>query len=616
MNIEQQCANLMDFYNYMNFSDTDNRKLNKQIVSKFRSEKIDCQPSWITDPLKSWPKIDTLNIFRTENIYQALAHELVKKSNETAIESGTQEASGCIGFINIETRAIKNERDTITSTESFKLFTCYKKPKVSFHMYVSPFDPMVWLLFLIHASLVWLVFHILIRSQQELTIDTSYSPFLFVLGSMIDEAYEVPKKLGRLPAFKVLILGWVLTSMLLSSCYQSILVVELNSPLKGQPLRSAHQLFCLPPADLLNVKKYSSGKQKAPFGFLREYWVEFSVILRNHYQETSWRDLILKPQRKFLNRRESENCYAILLFPLSESDLLWSFGLKWSRRPEFFPKLQFQEYNKEFQPLFLKGMLNRKFKLTSGFLSPLSRHFYMLDDFGAEQLVSSRLWAYLIPRREDPHLGFTALEWEIARNTKVAVVGPEPSLINEINYLKKQHKFIKQCTIFSESLASLAARWTFRRPYEHKLDEYFKSLLEAGIYAVARNNEKYRNTLKRLHGSRLVMKENQTSLLYSRVQAVKLNGSIQTIFEMWVVLLVFAGFGLALEIALQVPLYFKIDTFFDTGKLIFKLQTKFLEKAMSRLKCLLLFMYRSLFTLAKSLLSLANKVLLLVLRKS
>jgi len=91
----------------------------------------------------------------------------------------------------------------------------------------------------------------------------------------------------------------------------------------------------------------------------------------------------------------------------------------------------------------------------------------------------------------------------------------------------------------------------FRRPYEHKLNEYFKSLFETGIYAIAVENEKHRNTLKRLHGSRLVMKENQTAFLNNRVQPVKQGGSIQTAFELWGVLIIFGTGGFGVEIYIR-----------------------------------------------------------------
>jgi len=182
-----------------------------------------------------------MNIFRTEDIGRVLAHELVKKSNDSAVTVYISKPE-CTGSIHTQSEIIYSERDAMTSSDYIKLFTCYEEPKVSFYIYVSPFDPITWLLILIHAALIWIIFHILICSQNTMT--SSYSPILFILGTIIDEAYDVPQSFKRLAAFRILIIGWVLTSMLLSNCYQSLLVVELNSPLKGQPPISAHQMVC------------------------------------------------------------------------------------------------------------------------------------------------------------------------------------------------------------------------------------------------------------------------------------------------------------------------------------------------------------------------------------
>jgi len=554
LNIQPNCTKLTDFYNYMNFSDTDINDLNKEIRAKFQAniQTSECHLSWI-----SRPDIDTLNIFRTEDINRALAHELVRKSNESAVIEYISKPE-CTGFIDTQSEYIYSERDALTSTDYIKMFTCYDQPKVSFYLYVSPFDPITWLLAVLNAALIWFIFHILIRSQQTIT---SYSPFLFILGTLIDEAYVVPKTFNRLSSFRILIIGWVLTSMLLSSCYQSLLVVELNSPLKGKPPSSAHQMVCPVTEDfeskmlkILNPKMIPN-IQKDPTGiknvyYLSNYWKEFGSISRYGRNHSRLQNDMLEQQHKLVRLGEAKNCFAFLLFPTAKKELLWSFGLKWRLLPSFFIQLQFREDPQQ-ESLYLKAMLNRKFKLTSGFLSPLSRHFYLLDDFGADQMVSSRLWNYLAPRIEEPHLGFTALEWEITRNMKVAVVGAESRLANEIHYLKTQYRFIKQCTILPESLARTSQVWSFDRPYEHKLDQYFKSLVETGIYSIARENQKYRKTLKRLHGSRLVMNENETVLLNNRVQPVKLSGSIQTAFELWGLLIILGSGGFVVEICIR-----------------------------------------------------------------
>jgi len=75
---------------------------------------------------------------------------------------------------------VGTERDTVTSSESTKLFTCYEAaPKVSFYMYLSPLKKTAWLLFSIQAVTMWLLLNLFVISKD---IKTSFSPLLFSPG--------------------------------------------------------------------------------------------------------------------------------------------------------------------------------------------------------------------------------------------------------------------------------------------------------------------------------------------------------------------------------------------------------------------------------------------------
>jgi len=373
--------------------------------------------------------------------------------------------SECTGFIYKESLSSGTEKDTITSVESTKLFTCYETPKVSFYMYVSPIEKTAWLLILIQVVIVWLLLNLFMISND---IKTAFSPLLFIVGTMIDEANPVPTFFKKSAVFKSLIISWILVAMLLSSCYQSTLVVELNSPLKGHTPSSLDETFCPIEEDLLDMKAKSGYS-------LNKFW---------HTLRHKERERILEQQHKYVKLSQAKNCFAILLFPTEKGNDMWSLGLNWEREPLFYHNL-YDIYDETRYPDSSKAKIHRKQKLISGFLSPLSRHFYLLDDTHAEKMVSSRFRTYLSSSKNDTRLALTALEWEIARNEKVVIVGPDSSLANEISYLKSQYKFIKHCTIFSESLDVQNLGWVFWRPYEHKLDRYFRQLVESGIYSIA-----------------------------------------------------------------------------------------------------------------------------------
>jgi len=146
------------------------------------------------------------------------------------------------------------------------------------------------------------------------------------------------------------------------------------------------------------------------------------------------------------------------------------------------------------------------------------------------------------------------------------VVGADSSLANEINYLKTQYKFNKRCTILPEALVTANPAWGFRSLNEHKLDRYFRQIFETGIYSIAKENERYKNMLKRINGSRLIIDENTLSSIYSRVETVKLSGSIQTIFELWIVLIFVAVIGLTIEVSVNKFASFNIEVVMDSLK--------------------------------------------------
>jgi len=567
-NVERNCVNMSTLYNHMSKRDLNIHEWKAKLRKKFTVHVKRCKPAWIFAFSQSWPEIDTLNIFQSRNIYEALAHQLVSKSNETA---GGVPDGECTGYIYKDTIPVENERNTITSVESTKLFTCYEAPKVSFYMYATPLDSTAWLLVSTQAVIVWCLLRIFMISKY---IKSSFSPLLFIIGTMIEEAKPVPIFFKTSAAFKVLIISWVLVAMLLSSCYQSILVVELNSPLKGHTPSSLDETFCPIEEDLLDIKGNQANDESV--GSLLQFW-QFTRSSKQSDNELPQRTLRLELQHKYTKLDQNKNCFAILLYPTEKNYVLWSFGLNWNFLPTFYFNLQFAEYNESRHPKLLKAMIKRNHKLSMGLLSPLSRHFYLLDDTDADKMVSNRFWTYLRKTEDNNDVALTALEWEITRNEKIFVIGPDCSLANEIVYLKNQY-FVKNCKIFPESLAIKTVWWGFWRNFEHKLDRYFRQLVETGIYSIAVKNKNYRMTLTRLNGSRLVMEENNKGFLNMRVQSVKLNGSVQTIFELWGLLLILAVCWLTGEICFQNAAKFAFNLHFWCAQLVFKELRKFGRK--------------------------------------
>jgi len=556
LNLERNCMNASNLHSkYMSNGDSTVLEWKKKLKLSFKVYVKEC--TWIFYPSNSWPKIDTLNIFKSTIIDEALAHELVRKANETAANRPCRKKF--TGIIHKITKSgdFVYGKVTVTSVESIKVLTCYEEPKVSFYMYMSPIEKTAWLLFFIQAVIVWLLLNLFMISKD---IKTSFSPLLFIIGTMIDEANQVPRFFKNSASFKILIVSWILVSMLLSSCYQSFLVVELNSPLKSKTPSSLDETFCPVEEDLFDLKG-NQGKFDERIKSLNRFWNSISTDFHNLSKlNRDYRPFILEQLHKYIKLGQAKNCFAILLFPKKNS-VNWSFRWNWSW---FFSGYSF----------LYRAIINRNLKLALGFMSPLSRHFYLLDDTNANKMMSYKFWTHLNSRKNDTLTPLTALEWEITKNEKVVIVGPDLSLANEITYLKNQYS-IKHCKIFPESLDVDSVGYSFQGSIEHKLNRYFQQLVEAGIFSIAVKSENYRTFLKRVNGSRLVIKENNKGSLNMRVRSVKLNGSVQTIFELWVLLVILAVCGLIGEICVQNLSVFVFNFYFRFPQIVLQELRKF-----------------------------------------
>jgi len=280
----RNCRTVIDIYSHLPvYNGNGSIKLwRKSVQTTMKPQLAECYLTWAVFPfLENWKNIDTSNIFKSGNVNYVLALDLVNKCNETAGESPYTNPYVCQGVIRIE-KVYDPVGDLIVSSSDYsKLLTCYEEPKVSFHMYVSPFSTLSWIIILLQATALWTVFYVaLVLHQQHLR----FSPFLFTLGTLIDEPYGIPSEISRLTPIKLLIIPWMLMSMLLCSFYQSSMVGELNLPLKGQRINSLDEAFCpLPTASYFIAK----GVHADAASHLSQYWRNVSQTLKNRVEVRS-----------------------------------------------------------------------------------------------------------------------------------------------------------------------------------------------------------------------------------------------------------------------------------------------------------------------------------------
>jgi len=74
---------------------------------------------------------------------------------------------------------------TQTSFDYVKLFTCYEQPKLSFVMYISPFDVEIWIFILCSGAITCILFSKFQKVLNLAHVEKSFTMSLFVVGALI-----------------------------------------------------------------------------------------------------------------------------------------------------------------------------------------------------------------------------------------------------------------------------------------------------------------------------------------------------------------------------------------------------------------------------------------------
>ncbi|OXA49431.1 hypothetical protein Fcan01_15918 [Folsomia candida] len=151
--------------------------------------------------------------------------------------------------------------DTITRHVIFKFhgyqfMSCHSETYISFEFYVAPFQPLVWGMFISSVVIVALVLS-LYKKLKNINSYEAFSPWSFVLANIFEEAVYVPMHLEKQQFFRMVVGGWILMSVVLTNCYNGLMISSLNSPLPRTNIPETFQdLIC---QDKSILKSYKLG---------------------------------------------------------------------------------------------------------------------------------------------------------------------------------------------------------------------------------------------------------------------------------------------------------------------------------------------------------------------
>jgi hypothetical protein len=397
-------------------------------------------------------------------------------------------------------------RITATNTDLMYFLTCHSKPILSFHLYVNPFDYEVWLGILLLAIVIGCLLSSLIRIDfQENSI--SFNVGLYLLSTLIDESFSVPDSLRNLQAFRWAIGLWTLMAVVLSNGYVSLVISELNSPMKSEKLEFYEDVAC--PWNSYNASKPVADFQTGVLStveHLRFYWLYKDMM------NTTLDVKGLDPSR----------CSSLLSAPKKEAKL-------WNPN----------EGQKATRYLFYNRLLELGLKLKPQIENTREQGS---DDGIWTKLLSCwhpqhRLTPLKPQRQHQWKLTNSVIEEEIVSCGKSAYVGQEQVVQAELKYLKVN--YLRQpFQLGKVDYAGGFSGWGFEMPGLSKVPHAFNQFFESGIYFMLRKYSSYLEYLERRAATKEIREMKDSDIF---VRALSLHGSIQTIFIIWLSMLVLSG---------------------------------------------------------------------------
>lgn len=168
-------------------------------------------------------------------------YTLAEKSNSTAIgnlgHSSNQPkviVESEIGSLPIyESRTVQSI--IVTNYEGYNFLHCYREPKLSFGIYLKPYQSDLWVCLIISTCFTALAVRLYVARYIPKN-KTSFSAVFFFISSLFDEPYSIPLILYKIPLFRAFTTLWLFVALVLVNSYIGMSITDISSPLPSVPL--------------------------------------------------------------------------------------------------------------------------------------------------------------------------------------------------------------------------------------------------------------------------------------------------------------------------------------------------------------------------------------------
>jgi len=406
----------------------------------------------------------------------------------------------------------------VTGSTEYEAITCYTQPLLSFHIYSSPFLFNLWISISLVVVFLSVFLNICIYFFHR-KCSSSILSTLFSVSLLANASYYVPKSVWDSNVFICTCTPWILTTMILSNCYQSLVISEVNAPMKGEQLK--------------NVPKYTISDNKTSLEPSPEYIKATKMIVRKLELNTKYDINSKSSLTNYLRciheervKYQRPNCFALLSETLAvykgmQNGLISSLYLYISLI--LAKENEVVDFSEESVPLY-----NYKYHALDLLLRlyPLDPNFRPSDG--------------VVLERE------AAIEKELIKCEKSVYLASKEAIHTEISYLQTNYDRLRFYRIKQFLVNQTLTGWMCSYHKNSQFPKLLNGFIESGIIAKLNYLEQYTTTLLRRKG---------TAVLRHRklpVQPIKLSDSIHTVFILYGALISLSVFGLLLEFYAQI----------------------------------------------------------------
>ncbi|OXA48280.1 hypothetical protein Fcan01_17194 [Folsomia candida] len=451
------------------------------------------------------PMSKVLNPFlSTQSIHQHLIHTSFHRANASIIyllyDVPEIEYKPHLNLLAI---AQGYSRSVIVAIESlsYKFITCYTEKYISFELYLKPFEPSLWAMLIISIMSLTIVMEVYLCIGKRPGEPSNFTPWIFILGNLFEEAGFIPKKLEEKNVFRVILGSWILISVILTSCYNGLITTELNAPLPNWHPQSFSELICRP---IPEIDSY----MQDPTSNITKWLISNNLDTYVDYWIETWLGFAKHPNYSGAKSQKTDECFN-LLSPLRGSVIPGGtelYEMHYVLSTLYNDMLvEYAFVAKQWKIIFgeMKRLTARILQLTP-LLNP--RHSLQPTDIGRENISKHNI-RY-------------AIEREVSNCGKTVFIANTNILDAEVDYLRKRYyttKFYKG----EDSILDITLGWIFDRPGNSKIPRYLKALLENGIHS---------RLVKEQHGREYRERRKTWSPIPPRVSPMAVEGAIVTFF--------------------------------------------------------------------------------------